>query len=91
MNCIYGCENAVVLAFIPKGCVCHTEQWQWLCAQHWVSLEPIEGAYAAPDYFLKPIAELTAELGKLRAELLRLRNYDPLGEALNSGDGVYKP
>ena len=38
-----------------------------------------------------PMRQVEAELGKLRAELLRLRNYDPLGEALNSGDGVYKP
>lgn len=68
IRCIFGCEDAVVLAYAPQGCVCHPDQWQWLCAQHFQSAEPIGSMHAAPDGFLAPVAELRERIAALEVE-----------------------
>lgn len=44
--------------------------------------------WARANYWIE---ELRAENAKLKAELEEKSKRDPLGEALNSGDGVYRP
>lgn len=37
--CRFGCKGAIGIYYIPKGCICHSDPIQALCAQHLASAE----------------------------------------------------
>ena len=43
LKCCRGCDSpAIGIYWLNKGCYCDKRKLQWLCAQHWVKLEPLD-------------------------------------------------
>ena len=44
VRCRFGCTTPVIgIYWMPRGCACHPDQVQALCAQHAVKAEPLAG------------------------------------------------
>ena len=43
LTCCRGCDSpAIGVYYLNKGCACDKREIQWLCAQHYIKLEPID-------------------------------------------------
>ncbi|MGI0080494.1 MAG: hypothetical protein ACRECH_12830, partial [Nitrososphaerales archaeon] len=45
LMCHFGCDEVIGLFYFPQGCVCFTDQFQYLCLQHAYNATPICGMY----------------------------------------------
>jgi len=71
----YVCQSCLVLAYTSLA----------------ESVNKREAAERTSDELRSQLATVTAERDELKRKYDRACNYDFLNEALNSGDGVYRP
>lgn len=61
MKCIFGCEHAVAVYIMPRGCVCKREIVQALCAQHEYKRRPLSESFLVTRFDVFGLTKMIPE------------------------------